>query len=109
MVLASGEEVMLSHPQANMLGSQGITTGLNFIGSLVAWGNYTAAYPENKAEEVSFIPLARVFDWVGNTVIRTLWGKLDTPINRRLMDTVVDEVNIWPVRSTGGGSGGREH
>lgn len=95
MVLASGEEVMLSHPQANMLNAQGIVTGLNFIGSLVAWGNYTAAYPDSKAEEVCFIPLARVFDWVGNTVIRTLWSKLDAPINRRLMDTVVDEINIW--------------
>lgn len=95
MVLASGEEVMLSHPQANMLNAQGIVTGLNFVGALVAWGNYTAAYPESKAEEVCFIPLARVFDWVGNTVIRTLWSKLDAPINRRLMDTVVDEINIW--------------
>lgn len=95
MVLASGEEVMLSHPQANMLNAQGIVTGLNFVGALVAWGNYTAAYPERKAEEVCFIPLARVFDWVGNTVIRTLWSKLDAPINRRLMDTVVDEINIW--------------
>lgn len=95
MVLASGEEVMLSHPQANMLGGNGIVTGLNFIGSLVVWGNYTAAYPGSKAEEVCFIPLARVFDWVGNTVIRTLWDKLDAPINRRLMDTVVDEINIW--------------
>lgn len=95
MVLASGEEVMLSHPQANMLNAQGIVTGLIFVGALVAWGNYTAAYPERKAEEVCFIPLARVFDWVGNTVIRTLWSKLDAPINRRLMDTVVDEINIW--------------
>lgn len=95
MVLASGEEVMLSHPQANMLNAQGIVTGLIFVGALVAWGNYTAAYPERKAEEVCFIPLARVADWVGNTVIRTLWSKLDAPINRRLMDTVVDEINIW--------------
>lgn len=95
MVLASGAEVMLSHPQANMLNAQGIMTGLNFIGNLVVWGNYTAAYPESKAEEVCFISQARVFDWVGNTVIRTLWSKLDAPINRRLMDTVVDEINIW--------------
>lgn len=95
MVLGNGEEVMLSHPQATMLNAQGIVTGLNFIGKLVIWGNYTAAYPESKAEEVCFIPMARVFDWVGNTVIRTLWDKLDAPINRRLMDTVVDEINIW--------------
>ncbi len=95
MVLASGAEVMLSHPQANMLNAQGIVIGLNFIGNLVVWGNYTAAYPENKAEEVCFISQARVFDWIGNSVIRTLWGKLDAPINRRLMDTVVDEINIW--------------
>lgn len=95
VVLASGEEIMLSHPQATMLNAQGIVTGLSFIGSLVVWGNYTAAYPESKAEEICFIPLARMFDWVGNTVIRTLWSKLDAPINRRLMDTVVDEINIW--------------
>lgn len=95
MVLETGEEVMLSHPQANMLNARGIVTGLNFIGSMVVWGNYTAAYPESKAEDVCFIPEARVFDWVGNTVIRTLWSKLDSPINRRLMDTVVDEINIW--------------
>lgn len=95
MVLDSGEEVMLTHPQANMLNAQGIVTVLNFFGNWVVWGNYTACYPENRAAEDCFIPQSRVFDWVGNTLIRTFWSKLDSPVDRRLVDTIVDATNIW--------------
>lgn len=37
----------------------------------------------------------RMFDWVGNTLIRTFWSKLDKPMNRRLIDTIMDTANIW--------------
>lgn len=42
-----------------------------------------------------FIPVSRMFDWVGNTLIRTFWSKLDKPMNRRLIDTIMDTANIW--------------
>ena len=42
-----------------------------------------------------FIPVSRMFDWVANTLIRTYWSKLDKPMNRRLIDTVLDTCNIW--------------
>ncbi|KHF27321.1 hypothetical protein LR68_03868 [Anoxybacillus sp. BCO1] len=36
-----------------------------------------------------------MFNWIGNTIILTFWQKVDDPTNKRLIDTVVDSVNIW--------------
>ena len=36
-----------------------------------------------------------MFGCVGNTLIRTFWSKLDKPMNRRLLDTIMDTANIW--------------
>jgi len=95
MVLASGKELNLTHAQANILNAQGIVTALNFMGGWVAWGNYTACYPVNTDVKDMFIPVSRMFDWVGNTVVKTFWGKLDKPMNTRLRDNIVDTCNIW--------------
>lgn len=93
-VLVSGKEIMLSLPNANVLNGDGIVTALNF-GGWTAWGNYTACYPTVKTVEDTFIPISRMFDWVGNTLVKTFWYKLDRPINRRLIDTIVDACTIW--------------
>ena len=45
--------------------------------------------------QVNIIPVSRMFDWVGNTLIRTFWSKLDKPMNRRLIDSILDTCNIW--------------
>lgn len=95
MVLDSGEEVNLTHTQANILNAGGIVTALNFMGGMVCWGNYTACYPANTDVKDFMIPVSRMFDWVGNTVIKTFWSKLDKPMNRRLIDTIIDTCNIW--------------
>ena len=34
-------------------------------------------------------------DYVSNTLIKTFWSKLDKPMNRRLIDTILDSANIW--------------
>ena len=36
-----------------------------------------------------------MFDWINNTLVTTFWQKVDAPINRRLVDTVLDSANIW--------------
>ena len=36
-----------------------------------------------------------MFDFVANTLIRTFWAKLDKPMVRRLIDTILDTCNIW--------------
>jgi hypothetical protein len=95
IVLADGKPLDLTLAQANILNANGIVTALNFLGGTKCWGNYTACYPTNTDPKDFFIPISRMFDWVGNTVIRTYWGRLDEPLNRRLIDSIMDTANIW--------------
>lgn len=95
MVLADGTEVVLDLSQANFLNAAGIVTGLNFIGGLVMWGNYTACYPSGNDVKDYFIPVSRMFGWVAKSLILTYWSKLDRKLNRRLMDSIKDGINIW--------------
>lgn len=95
LCLADGTEVTLTHAQANQLMFAGIVTGLNFVSGWVAWGNYTGCYPTNTDVKDNMISISRMFDWVGNTLIKTFWSKLDQPMNRRLIDTILDTANIW--------------
>ncbi|MFY0545454.1 phage tail sheath family protein [Brevibacillus sp. H7] len=89
------EEVSLGPDQANYLNGEGIVTALNHIGGWKLWGNRTAAYPGNTDVKDSFIPVRRMFNWIGNTIILTYWQYVDNPTNKRLIDTVVDSLNIW--------------
>ena len=95
--LEDGTEVNLSWPQIEIItGDYGVVTALNFMNmGWVAKGNYTACYPANTDVKDFFIPISRMFDWVGNTLIRTFWSKLDKPMNHRLRDTILDTCNIW--------------
>lgn len=95
MVLADGTEVLLDLTKANYLNSQGIITALNFIGGFVSWGNETACYPANKDVTDYFYCVSRMFDWVGNSVILSVWSKVDRRLNRRLIESIVDGLNIW--------------
>lgn len=95
VVTEAGEEVSLGIDQANYLNSQGIVTALNFIGGWKLWGNQTAAYPAITDVKDAFIAVRRMFNWINNSLILTYFQSVDAPINRRLIDTVVDSVNIW--------------
>lgn len=95
LVLADGTEVTLTLAQANQLNSNGIVTALNFFNGWVAWGNYTACYPSNTDVKDYFIPVSRMFKWVDNTLVKTFWKNVDDPVNRRLIDSVLDTANIW--------------
>lgn len=103
LVTAAGGEVILSLEQANILNGGGVVTALNFMGGFKAWGNYTACYPTNQDVKDYFISVSRMVDFVGNTLVRTFWGKLDLPMNRRLIDTILDSCNIWLNGLTGSG------
>lgn len=95
MVLADGTEVVMDLTQANYLNATGIVTALNFIGGFVLWGNHTACYPTNTDVKDYFIPVSRMFHWVANTVILSTWSRLDRKMNRRLLDSIKDSLNIW--------------
>lgn len=94
-VLADGTVVLLDLQQANYLNSNGIVTALNFIGGYVLWGNQTACFPADTDPKNYFIPVSRMFGWVSNTLILTYWSKVDKKMTRRLIESIVDSVNIW--------------
>lgn len=95
LCLEDGTEVNLTLAQANYLNGIGVDTALNFMSGWVAWGNYTACYPSNTDVKDYFIPVSRMFGWVGNSLVKTFWSKLDKPMTHRLIDTVLDSANIW--------------
>lgn len=103
LCLEDGTEVILTLEQANILNANGIVTALNFIGGWKCWGNYTACYPASTDVKDYFIPISRMFGWVTNTLIKTFWSVLDKPMNRRLIDTIVDSANIWLAGLVGSG------
>lgn len=104
LVLQDGTVVNQTKAQADTINGVGVVTALNFMASgWVCWGNYTACYPSNTDVKDYFIPVSRMFDWVANTLIQTFWSKLDSPMNRRLIDTILDSSNIWLNGLTGRG------
>ena len=94
MCLKTGEEVNLTHSQANLLNSQGVMTGLNFIGGWKSWGNYTGAFPGKSDVKDTFICVRRMFDWQYQTFILNYWQKVDQPLMPRLVRTIVDSEQI---------------
>lgn len=90
-----GSEVWLEPGQGAYLNGQGIVTALNFVGGWKCWGNRTGCYPGVTDPKDAFIPVRRMFNWQEATIILTYWQKLDDPMTRRLIETIVDSVNIW--------------
>ena len=88
-VLKDGTPVNLTWNQVDLIaGSWGVVTAVNFLDSgWVAKGNYTACYPGNTDVKDQFIPVSRMFDFIGNTLIRTFWSKLDKPMTPALRDS----------------------
>jgi phage tail sheath protein FI len=95
-VTGDGKEVSLDlYTQANYLNGEGITTAINFIGGWRAWGVQTAAYPANTDVKDSMIPVRRMFNWIGNSIILTYHQKVDMPMIKRNIETIIDSVNVW--------------
>jgi phage tail sheath protein FI len=94
-VAADGAEIWLGPDQAAYLNGEGIITALNFVGGWKAWGNRTGCYPGITDPKDAFLPIRRMINWISNTLVLTFWQKVDFPINRRLIDTVLDSANIW--------------
>jgi len=95
LVVKGGTEVVLDLNQANYLNENGVVTALNFISGYVLWGNETACFPASTDIKDYFICVSRMFGWVGSTIIQTYWSKVDNPTNKRLVNSIVDSINIW--------------
>lgn len=95
MALADGTEVLLDLTKANYLNSQGVITALNLMGGYVSWGNESACYPANTDVTDYFYCVSRMFGWVANSVILSVWNKVDRKLNKRLIESVVQSLNLW--------------
>lgn len=93
MCLSDGTQVLLDQDQANTLNSWGIATWLNMNGWRL-WGNRTAAYPGKTGPKDSFFACRRYMDWRANSFILTYFQKVDDPMNKRLIESVVDSENV---------------
>ena len=93
-LVKSGAAVFLSYANANVLNSQGVVTAMNFNGWRL-YGNRTSTYPTNDDPAVSFIATRRMRNWLGNTLAINYFSRIDSPLNRRLVDTILDEVNLF--------------
>lgn len=91
----AGRELHLTPTEAAYLNGNGIVTGLNMVGGLVAWGDQTTAYPGITDVKDSSIPIRRMFSWVGNTLVLTCWQYVSNPLRRRMIETVQDTFNVW--------------
>lgn len=94
-VRKDGSELFLSLPQANYLNGQGICTAINFSSGWRLWGNRTSAYPSDADVKNNFISLRRMFNYISNSLILSFWSRIDNPLNRRLIESVVTSANIW--------------
>lgn len=94
-VLADGTEVSLDLNMANYLRGQGITTALNFVNGFTSWGEYCACAPGNSDPKDMYCNIARMVNFICNTVILTFWQYIDQKMTPRLARSICDIVNIW--------------
>lgn len=76
------------------MNAQGIVTVSNFDGGWKLWGNRTSVYPSNTDPKDSFISIRRFFNWYQATFILTYFSKVDNPLNRRQIQTILDSEQI---------------
>lgn len=91
--LEDGTEVIIDEQRANTLNAVGVCTFNSFQGWAL-WGNRTAAYPSSTDPKDSFFCIRRFFSWHGNSFILTYHQRVDSPMNYRLIEAIVDDENV---------------
>lgn len=95
LVYADGTAVNIPYDQANALNANGIVTANRWQDGYRVWGNRTGAYPEYDDAQRTFIPVRRMFSYIKNNLVLRHWNKVDNPLDRRLIESVTDDANIW--------------
>lgn len=92
----AGREIVFAKDYGDMMNGQGIATAINWMGGWKFWGNNMAPYPLRSSDPKDrWIPLRRMTDFVGNSLVQTIFQKVDKPGNRRLIDQIIDTTNLW--------------
>lgn len=91
--LVGGEEILLDQDQGNTVNGYGVVTCINASG-YKCWGNNSCAYPSTTDPKDRWFCCRRFFTWAGNSFILTYFQKVDSPMNKRLIENIVDSTNI---------------
>lgn len=89
------QDTMFGKSYADMLNGSGVVSCINWIGGWKLWGNNQSIYPSNSDPKDRWIPVRRMTDWLGNTIVLTVYQFVDRPGNRRLIDSIIDSLNMW--------------
>lgn len=93
-VLADGTEILLDQVQAGVLNGAGVVTAFHDT-DWKSYGNNTGCYPDNTDPKDRWIGCRRMFDYAANYFIVEYRKKLDSNMNRRTIDDIVNSFNIW--------------
>jgi uncharacterized protein len=94
-VLADGTPITITPLQANHLNSIGVATVQNFItGGWRLWGNQTTAYPGDSDIKDQFLCIQRTEQFIGNSLVLTLWQYVDNAGNFRNIEAVVENEQL---------------
>lgn len=92
-VLADKTQLWLDLPEVNYLNENGVVTLFNF-GGWKLWGNRTGAYPSITDPKDVFICIRSMMSWWGNREVLSFWQKVDAPMNKRLLTTILNSMQI---------------
>ncbi len=88
------KEVWLGLEKANYLNGQGVYTVSNFDGGMKTWGGRMACYPSNTDPKDAQDCIRRFFNWYQSTFILTYFAKVDSPLTRRFIQTILKSEQI---------------
>lgn len=88
------KEIWLGLEKANYLNGQGVYTVSNFDGGMKTWGGRMACYPSNTDPKDAQDAIRRFFNWYQNTFILTYFSKVDSPMTRRFIQTILKSEQI---------------
>lgn len=94
-VLEDGTPVTMDLNMANYVRGQGITTTLNFVNGFTSWGEYCACAPQNTDMKDMYCNIARMVNYIANTVILTFWAYTDRKMSPRLASSICSQIDIW--------------
>lgn len=94
LCLDDGTEVTLTMDQASAVNEMGVTTATRMNGWRT-WGNYTCAYPGTNDPKDMWYCVRRMFNYEINHFILTYFPKVDSPLSRVLLESIIDSENYF--------------
>ncbi len=88
------KELFLGLDKCNYLNGEGIYTSVNWDGGMKSWGGRMSAYPSNTDPKDCQDAIRRFFNWYQSTFILTYFQKVDNPLTRRQIQTILKSEQI---------------